>query len=425
MTLRVVGCTHQQASLAMREQLAFSAEQAGEALSAWKQRFPDTEAVLLSTCNRVEFYAASALPDRTITHDQLVEFLADSHRLPVASVANDLFDQSGEDAVRHLFSVAASLESMVVGEPQILSQVKEAYALAMRQRSTGPLTHTAFQTAVKVARRVMGETNLHQRRVSIPSVAVTDFASRIFDRFDDKQILLVGAGEMAAETLRYLRECGGRHIRIVNRSQQHAAELAAQFDGRAEPWDRLASALVAADLVICTTGATEPVITASWYEEQIDPHRYQRPLFVLDLATPRDVEPAVGSFLGVYLYSLDDLAEVCDRNRREREKELPAARRIIEEETVQFMADWHHRATGPTIARLRQLWQIPKDEELNRLFHKLPDVGDRQRDEIEQFADRLINKLLHPPLESLRDEAREDPPHGLLEALKRLFQLDD
>jgi len=425
MTLRVVGCTHQQAPLAVRERLAFSAEQAGEALCTWKRRFPDTEAVLLSTCNRVEFYAACALPDRTITHDQLVEFLADSHRLPVASLASELFDQSGEDAVRHLFSVAASLESMVVGEPQILAQVKEAYALAMRQSATGPLTHSVFQTAVKVARRVMGETNLHQRRVSIPSVAVTDFASRIFDRFDDKQILVVGAGEMAAETLRYLFDYGGRHIRIVNRNQQRAAELAAQFDGQAESWDRLGAALIAADLAICTTGASEPVITAPWYGEQIDPHRYQRPLFVLDLATPRDVEPEVGRFLGVYLYSLDDLAEVCDRNRREREKELPAARRIIEEETQQFMADWHHRATGPTIARLRRLWQVPKDEELERLFHKLADIDDRQRGEISQFADRLINKLLHPPLASLRDEARDGSPQGLLEALKRLFQLKD
>ncbi len=425
MTLRVVGCSHQHSSVAMREQLAFSADQAGEALDLWKRQFPDTEAVLLSTCNRVEFYAATETHDRVLSHRDIAGFLADYHHLSVDSIAADLFDQSGEDAVRHLFAVASSLDSMVVGEPQILAQVKQAYKIATERNSAGPITHGAFQAAVKVARRVIQETTVHNRRVSIASVAVTDFASQIFERFDDKKVLVVGAGDTAEETLHYLQDLGARDITVINHNPERAAELARRFSGQSEPWRMLHSAISVSDLVISTTGASEPILTAENYRLHVDPHRRQRPLFILDLAIPRDVEAEVGRFLGVYLYCIDDLSEACGRNRHERKKELPAALSIVEEETRRFMADWHRRATGPTIARLRRLWQDPKNQELERLFHKLPDIDQHQRDKIAQFADRLVNKLLHPPLESLRDESRNGPPHRLLDVLRRLFKIED
>ena len=176
--------------------------------------------------------------------------------------------------------------------------------------------------------------------------------------------------------------------------------------------------------MISTTGASEPIVTREAFQ-QIEAARYQRPLFVLDLAMPRDFEPAVGDCLGVYLYSIDDLQAACQRNRRDRDRELPAAIHIVEQETARFMADLHHRATAPIIKRLREGWQQPKDDELRRLFNKLPELDDKARGEIEQSFDRLVNKLLHPPLESLRSEAEKGPPHGLLDALKRLFQLRD
>lgn len=424
MRVQMVGCSHHHSSVELRERLAFNADQAGQALELFRARFPDTEAVLLSTCNRTEIYTAAEAAHAGPSHQQVAEFLAQFHGVDVYEIFDELFERTGEDVVRHLFTVAASLDSMVLGEPQILSQVKQAYQIANEQHSTGPLTHSIFQAALKVARRVASETQINQRRVSIPSVAVAEFAKQIFERFDDKQILVLGAGEMAEETLRYLQDEGAHHVTVINRTLARAQELAQRWQGRAAPWEQLGSHLVQADLVVSTTGAAEPIVSLAEFL-RIEPARFQRPLFVLDLALPRDFDPAIGQRLGVYLYSIDDLRQACERNRTERDRELPAALKIVEEETAIFMTDLLHRQTGPIIRRLKQGWQKPKEEELRRLFNKLPDLDERSRDEVRQSFDRLVNKLLHPPLESLRDEARQGTPHLLLEALKRLFQLRD
>lgn len=424
MKLQMIGCSHHHSSVALRERLAFSPLQVGQALEDLRRRFPHVEAVLLSTCNRVEVYTASDDPAATPSHEQVAQFMADFHHLPVYEIFDDLFERTGEDAVRHLFTVAASLDSMVVGEPQILAQVKQAYELAKDRNSIGPLTHGIFQAAVRVAKRVTTETSLHQRRVSIPSVAVGDFASQIFEHFSDKHVLVIGAGDMAEETLRYLQDEGARHVTVINRNFPRAQQLAERWQGRAEAWEQLPQELTRADVVISTTGASEPVVTLERYK-QIEASRYQRPLFVLDLAMPRDFEPAIGDRLGVYLYSIDDLQAACQENRRQRDRELPAAIHIVEQETGRFMAELHHRATAPIIRRLKEGWQQPKEDELKRLFNKTPHLDQRTRDEISQSFDRLINKLLHPPLESLRSEAEKGTPHGLLDALKRLFRLDD
>lgn len=424
MKLQMVGCSYHNAPVEKREKLAFDTTQAGRALDRLRSQFPQTEAVLLSTCNRVEIYTAAEDPESGPTHEEVARFVADFHGVPLYEVFDDLFERTGEDAVRHLFTVAASLDSMVVGEPQILAQVKQAYELANQCNSTGPMTHSIFQAAVRVARRVQTETQLHQKRVSIPSVAVADFASQIFERFDDKQVLVIGAGEMAEETLRYLQDEGAHHVTVVNRSLERARELAHRWQGRAEAWERLDELLVRADLVISTTGSPEPVVRLADFR-RIEASRYQRPLFVLDLAIPRDFEPTIGDRLGVYLYSIDDLQAACQRNRADRDAELPAALHVVEQETSRFMAELHHRATAPIIRRLKEGWQQPKDDELRRLFNKLSELDEKSRDEIRQSFDRLINKLLHPPLESLRTESQSGPPHGLLEALKRLFQLKD
>ena len=423
MLVQVVGCSHHGTSIAAREQLAFTPEQTREALDQWRRVFPGVEAVLLSTCNRVEIYAATERqPEPTL--DQIANFLARFHGLDPAEVVEHLYQHGEEAAVRHLFTVAASLDSMVLGEPQILAQVKQAYQTATEQDNTGPLTHAVFQAALRVARRVASETTIHGRRVSIPSVAVADFARQIFERFDDKETLVIGAGEMAEETLSYLRKEGVQRITVANRHFDRAAELARQWSGRAVPWDQLPQALVAADLVISTTGAGEPVLTREQFAA-IEADRSGRPLFILDLAVPRDVEPSIGDRPDVYLYSIDDLQAACRRNRAQRDKELPAAMHIVEQETARFMAEMYHRAIGPVIERLRLGWQKPKEDELQRLLNKLSDLDDRHRDEIRRSFDRLVNKLLHPPLESLRDESREGIPRGLLDAIKRLFQLKD
>jgi glutamyl-tRNA reductase len=355
---------------------------------------------------------------------ELVAFLARFHQLDPEEIGTYIYHHADAEAVRHLFCVAASLDSMVVGEPQILAQVKQAYQAATDGFAVGPLIHAAFQTALKVARRVATETAIQQRRVSIPSVAVADFAQQIFERFDDKRTLVIGAGAMAEETLRYLRDAGARDLTVINRSPDHARLLAERWQGQWLPWEQMGEALAAADLIVSTTGAAEPIVRPEQFRT-VEEVRAGRTLFILDLAVPRDFDPAIGQRPGVYLYSIDDLQAVCERNRRERDKELPAAERIIQQETARFLAELHHRATGPVIRRLQQGWDKPKEEELRRLFHKLPDLDDRARDEIRQSFGRLLGKLLHPPLESLRDASQQGTPHILLEALARLFQLKD
>jgi glutamyl-tRNA reductase len=424
MKLQMVGCSHHNSSVQIRERLAFTPEQARLALQRWRERFPRAEAVLLSTCNRVELYLAAESPAHCPSHHDVVEFVADFHGLKAVEIFDDLFERTGEDAVRHLFTVAASLDSMVVGEAQILSQVKQAYELAQAGESTGPLTHLAFQAAIRVAKRVACDTAINQKRVSIPSVAVTDFASQFFERFDDKQVLVIGAGEMGEETLRYLIDKGAEQITIINRHRPRALALAERTRGQTADWDQLHELLVRADLVVSTTGATQPIVSEDDFRK-ISKRRYQRPLFVLDLAVPRDFDPLVARFDGVYLYSLDDLSAVCNDNRRARDKEWPKAERIIDEETSRFVAELHHRATGPTIRRLKELAEEVKRDELERLLNKLTTLDDRSQREVSRAFDRLVNKLLHPPLESLRGESNAGPPHGLLEALKRLFQLTD
>jgi glutamyl-tRNA reductase len=424
MKYQICGCSHHTAPVEIRGRLAFNSDQARTALADLRERFPAAEAVVLSTCNRVEIYTAGDTPEGVPSHQEVAEFLADFHGLSLTDIFDDLFERTGEDVVRHLFHVAASLDSMVVGEPHIVSQIKQAYELACERQSNGPLTNQIFQAALRVAKRVASETSINEKRVSIPSVAIADFAKQIFERFDDKRVLVIGGGEMAEETLRYLQDEGARDVAVVNRNSERAEQLARAWHGTAKRFEELESELVAADVVVSTTSSAQPIVSLEAFQ-RIEAARYQRPLFVLDLAIPRDFDPAIGQCLGVYLYSIDDLREACERNRRERQREWPAAVRIVEQETTRFMADLNHRATGPIIKRLKQGWQLTTEEELRRLLNKLPDLDERQRLEIKQSFDRLINKLLHPPLESLRDEATHGMPHALLDAFKRLFQLKD
>ncbi len=424
MNLQIVGCSHRNSPLELRERIAFSKRQVEAALSEFRRRFPETEAVLLSTCNRTELFTAAAEPELVPSHQDVAEFLADFHGLDGQKLFADLFRCSGAEAIRHLFMVAASLDSMVVGEAQILSQVKEAYRLATESESAGQWSHAAFQEALRVAKRVSRETTIQQRRVSIPSVAIRDFAQQIFERFEDKAVLLIGAGEMGEETLQYVSDMGAGEVTIVNRDPQKALQLAKRYGGRAQPWEALEQLLVDADLVISTTGAEEPIVTLERFLT-IDKKRFQRTLFVLDLAVPRDFQPEIGECLGVYLYSLDDLQVACEANRRAREKELPKALKIVDDETARFMQQISRRATGPTIQRLKANADALRKAELDRLLEKLPELDERGRQEIEYAFHRLVNKLLHPPLESLRDEEPGASQQRLLDSLKRLFQIRD
>jgi len=422
MTLAFVGGTHRTVPLPLRERLAFSADQAATALARFRDRFPGREGVLLSTCNRVELYAAGERDTAPPHRDQLVSFLAECRGIDAGLLAPVLSGERDEAVVRHLFRVAAGLDSMVLGEPQIVSQVKQAWTIAQESRTTGPLTGEMFQAALRTAKRVASETALGRERISIPSIAVSDFVSGVFARLDDKKVLLIGAGKMARETLRYLRDAGARDVTIVNRTLDRAAALAAELQARPAALDALATELAVTDLVVSTTGSTEPLVTLDFFRH-VESSRAGRPLVVLDLAIPRDFDPRIGECADVWLYSVDDLGKACEANRKSRQRQMPAAVAIIDEETRRFMGDLHHRSTAPVIERLRAGWSETGDAELERLFRRLPQLDEASRAEIRQSFERYAAKMLHSPLASLREESRSGPPHGLLDALKRLFDL--
>lgn len=427
MKLQMIGCSHHDAAVEFRERVSFTTDQQiSDALGAFRQQFPSAELVLISTCNRVELYTAIG-DDKDLDRQAVAGFLADQHHLSIDEVVEQMIFRSGNEAVEHLFTVAASLDSMVVGESQILSQVKTAYDLACASGSAGPLTHSVFQAANRAAKRVQTETAIHRRRVSVPSVAVGEVIPEFFDTLANKRVVLCGAGEMGEETLRYLNQAGAANICLLNRSRERAERLAAEFRVDSAPWETLHDQVVGADLLIGTTAATEPIVTLDQFN-QLHAKRQNRLLLILDLAVPRDFDHSIGDLPSVYLYAIDDLQAACERNRREREKEWPKAKNIIAEETDRFMRDLNHRATGPVIRRLREQAQELKQEELDRLIAKLGQSTvdeEANRKEIEKSFDRLINKLLHPPLASLRDDAAEGHQRGLLEALRHLFNLGD
>jgi glutamyl-tRNA reductase len=425
MKLQMIGCSHHDAAVEFREKISFTSEEAGKALELFRERFPSSEIVLLSTCNRVELYTTSD-DQSSVDKNTVASFLAEQQGLSVDEVIDQMIYRSGNQAVEHLFTVASSLDSMVVGEAQILSQVKQAYDLACTWDSVGPLTHGVFQAANRAAKRVQQETDIHRRRVSVPSVAVGEVATEIFDHLADKRIVLCGAGEMGQETLRYLKQAGANNICVLNRNYDRAIRVAESFDATSDLWDSLDRQMLDADLVIGTTSATEAILELETFQP-IHAKRGHRLLLILDLAVPRDFDPRIGKLANVYLYGIDDLRNACERNQREREKEWPKAKTIIAEETHKFMQALNHRATGPVIQRLREQAHELKQDELERLINKLKlsEMNPVMVKEIEKSFDRLINKLLHPPLASVRDDAAEGHSKGLLEALRHLFNLGD
>jgi glutamyl-tRNA reductase len=260
----------------------------------------------------------------------------------------------------------------------------------------------------------------------VPSVAVGEVIPEFFDSLADKQIVICGAGEMGEETLRYLKQAGAANITVLNRSYDRGAALAKEFDTRVERWESLREQMVAADVVVGTTAATEPIIELADFQP-LHVRRQHRVLLILDLAIPRDFDPAIGDLSSVYLYAIDDLKAACERNQKQRQKEWPKAKQIIDEETQRFVQAFQHRSTGPVIRRLRDQALELKSDELQRLAGKLQldQMDPAVAKEIEKSFDRLINKLLHPPLTSIRDDAAEGHTRGLLEAVRHLFNLGD
>jgi glutamyl-tRNA reductase len=419
MALFVAGLSHRNAPVELREQLAVDEDKLRELLRDVAATGVVREALILSTCNRVEVYAIADVPDeaRTATFRQLCR-----HRgVEPASVETVLYTHADGEAVRHAFRVASSLDSMMIGEPQILGQVKNAFALAQSCETVGPALHTLFTQAFTVAKKVRTETEIARHAVSV-SFAAVELAKKIFAGLDGKAVLLVGAGKMSELAARHLIEQGAFPLYVANRTWARAQELARALAGTAVPFDELATALATVDIVITSTGAPEPVIRREFVQPLVHSRR-GRPLFFIDIAVPRDVEDSVNTLDGVYCYDVDDLKQVVDANIRERLREAHRAEALVEREVAKFLARLGDVEVIPTIVSLRERLEIIRSGEVKRTLARLPGATPETREAIEALSAAIVNKILHAPITKLRESSRAGSPRSWLELVHELFGL--
>ncbi|HLJ96254.1 MAG TPA: glutamyl-tRNA reductase [Gemmataceae bacterium] len=423
MMLVMVGCSHRTAPVELRERLAFDPERLPRALDGLAVRY-GCEAVIVSTCNRVELYLAR--PDAQVAPDVelIAEFLAEFHQLPAAKLMPHLYEHRGHKAVDHLFRVVASLDSLIVGEGQIAGQIKRAYELAHARGTVGPLLHLLFQSAQQAAKRVRHETGIARGHASVSSAAV-EYVRQVFDHFGDKTILVIGAGKMGELTLRHLRELRPQRIWVTNRSPDKADAVAAGCGGLAIPWTQLDEALAKADIVLSTTGATQPIMTLERYEK-IQMRRTGGAVVILDIAVPRDFDPRIHDGDRTCLFNIDDLKRIREQTLQDRLKHVPSAEAILAEEQRRFLKEWSRRRHGPVIARLTQDFEAKRQAIVRQLLTRLNGrLTNEDRAYIEGAFQLLQNQFLHGPISALTEEPHEGGSHTLLDALRKLFRLQD
>lgn len=408
--LLLVGLSHRTAPVAVREKIAVTENHLAEALSGLAALPGVEETFVVSTCNRVEVYASAPSPQQAA--GAIREFLAAGQ----STIQGHLYEEHGIAAVRHLFRVCSSLDSMVLGEPQILGQVKDAFAAAEQAGSVRGLLGRTAQRAFGVAKRVRTETAIGKSAVSM-SFAAVEMARKILGSLEGRTVLLVGAGKMSALAARHLISAGCKKVVVINRSPERATALAADIGGDAVPWESLPSALAQADVVVCSTAASQPVITVE-LAQAARKARKHRPLFFVDLAVPRDVDPRINTLDGIYVYDVDDLSQVVDENRKAREDEAARAEEIVIAEAESFLAAARSEA-GPVLRELRRRCETLAKAEVERTVAR-GDFTDAQRKSVEAMARALVNKILHEPTLRIRAAAQEQEG-GILEAAVELF----
>ncbi len=405
--LFVVGISWRTAPVAVREKLAFREEEIAGALRALVAAEPVAEALLVSTCNRVEVYGV-AKPGADATGN-VRRFLAEQRGIKPAEVADVIYDHRGSAAVRHIFNVASALDSLVLGEAQILGQLKDAYAVAGGAGTSGPVLGRCLERAFGVAKRVRSETSIARGAANVSTVAV-DLAKRVFNDLAGKRVLVVGAGKMSRLAARHLYTSGAHEIVVTNRSPEKAQKLADEIDGVAKPWDDLEQLLVASDIVISSTGAREPILTKKLFKK-VAKQRKWRPIFVIDIAVPRDAEPAIGDLDGVFLYDIDDLEKVVHANLAERAKAGEQAGRIVEHEAGQFEQWMRTQGVVPTIRALRDHFNTIANAELQKVLDQLnrkEHTPAQQREVTSRLVELVVNKLLHTPTTALRGSSPDE-----------------
>lgn len=420
MNLIVLGVNHKSAPVEIREKLAFSEKHIEESFDVLRNYPELKEKVILSTCNRVEIYARVANTDEGVK--KLKDFIYKYHRINDGELENFFYTYFSEEAVEHLFKVSSSLDSMVVGEPQILGQVKDAYIFAKERRATGMILNQLFEKAFSVAKKVRSETGIAENAVSISYVAV-ELAKKIFGNLEGKTVMVIGAGEMSELATRYLLSNGARSILVSNRTFEKAVEMAKELKASAIRFDSIEDELLRTDIVISSTGAPHFIIKKDMVERIIQ-QRKNRPMFFIDIAVPRDVEPAINEIENIYLYDIDDLQNVVDANMKEREKESHKAIKMIEKEVMLFLNWLDSLEVIPTVTALREKAEGIRVRELEEAFLKMGKVSDKERLVIDNLTSSIINKLLHEPTINLKKQVESTDGHWYIKVVRHLFNLE-
>jgi glutamyl-tRNA reductase len=416
----VIGLNHTTAPVDIREKITFRGDPDGMITRLVADLRGVEEAMILSTCNRAEII--SLADDVSTACERLITCIGEIHGMDPSPFKDYLYIKQGAEAVRHVFRVAASLDSMVIGEPQILGQVKEAYRRATSVNATGPILNRLMHRAFFTAKRVRHETGIGLAAVSVAYVAV-ELAGKILGDLKDKVVLLVGAGEMAELAARHLATHVDKPLVVVNRTYETACELAGQFKGCALPMQQLPDALTDADVVITSTGSCEPLITYSQMKGVMRRRRL-RPIFLIDIAIPRDVEPHVNNLDGVYLYNIDDLQSVVQENLGERRQEALRGDAIVNQEVAKFM-DWTRTLdSAPTIVALREKLEAIRLGELARVDGKLSRLAPEDREVVEIITRAIINKIAHDPISFLKKAGSRSKRNTYLDTAQRMFKLN-
>ncbi len=400
MTLTLIGVNHKTAPIALRERVAIGRDELPETTRALASQPGVTECMIVSTCNRVELLAAVEGEDIRLT-----DFLSDHFGLDPAEIAPHLYEYRDRDAVNHLFRVAASLDSMVVGEPQILGQVKEAFAVARAAGTvSGQLEHL-LQSAFSAAKKARSETGIGSNSVSIASVAV-DLARKIFGSLQGRTVFLVGAGKMTELAARHLVQQGAGTILVSNRTIERATRMAEQFNGRVIPFEQLHDMASEADIVISSTGAPHAIFRPEHGQAFLH-RRRNRPMFFIDIAVPRDVDPAMNKLDGIFVYDIDDLQQVAAAHIAERTREAGDAESLIAAEVERFQQKQRTVNVAPAIVALQRHAEEIRQSEIRRMHARLGTLTPEQQAAVEALTRGLVNKFLHPPMQALKQAARE------------------
>lgn len=403
MSILVLGLNHKTASVEIREKIAFSGNKLEDGIVRLRNLPEIDEIALLSTCNRVEIYASAK--DTNNSSEIIKDFISNYHSIKREEFEKALYYFNNSDAIRHIFRVASSLDSMIIGEPQILGQLKDAFDFALNKKTTGVILNRLMKKAISTAKRVRTETRIAENAVSI-SFAAVELAKKIFKELSGKSFMLLGAGEMAELAARHLVTNGVKDVKVANRTYERGCELAKDFNGRAVRFEDFLKELVSTDIVICSTGASEYVLKKEHMYKIMKERRYS-PVFLIDISVPRNIDPNINDLDNVYLYNIDDLQEVVDTNLLERKKEAEKAEKIIDEEVERFIKWTSSLNSVPLIISIRQKAETVKEEELEKFKHKFPDLDKEKLAAIEQLATAITNKLIHSPTVALKENSED------------------